>query len=100
MKFQALQGIDALVNPILIAEVLSTTTEEADRNQKRVAYQDLPSLQIYLLISQTAHHVTKYSRQGGFWLREEISGLDAALQFPDLQCDLTLRDIYDGVVFP
>ncbi len=100
MKFQSLQGIDALVNPILVAEVLSTTTEEADRNQKRVAYQELPSLQIYLLVSQTAHHITKYSRQGGFWLREEISGLDSVLQVPDLQCKLLLREIYDGVVFP
>ena len=100
MKFESLQGIEILLNPTLIVEVLSATTEKVDRNEKRVAYQSHPALLEYLLVSQTAHHVTRYARHGEFWHREEISGLDSVLQFPSLNCDLSLRDIYEGVIFP
>lgn len=100
MKFESLQGIEVLVNPTLIVEVLSATTEKADRNEKRLAYQSHPALLEYLLVSQTAHHVTRYSQHGEFWHREEVSGLDSILQFPSLNCELLLRDIYEGVVFP
>jgi Uma2 family endonuclease len=100
MQFKSLQGIEVLMNPTLIVEVLSATTEQVDRNEKRLAYQSHPALLEYLLVSQTAHHVTRYARQGEFWHREEISGLHSVLQFPDLNCDLTLSDIYEGVVFP
>ena len=100
MKFESLQGIEVLMNPTLIVEVLSASTEKADRNEKRLAYQSHPALREYLLVSQTAHHVTRYSRHGEFWHREEISGLDSVLSFPSLNCDLTLSDIYEGVIFP
>ncbi len=100
MKFELLQGIEVLMNPILIVEVLSSTTEKVDRNEKRLAYQSPPALREYLLVSQTAHHVTRYSRHGEFWHREEISGLSSVLSFPSLNCDLTLSDIYEGVIFP
>ncbi|MFN7926894.1 MAG: Uma2 family endonuclease [Blastocatellia bacterium] len=100
MKFESLQGIDALVNPTLVVEVLSATTEKVDRNEKRAAYQSHPALQEYLLVSQTAHHVTRYTRHGQFWHREEISGLTSRLEFPQLHCEISLSDIYEGVVFP
>jgi Uma2 family endonuclease len=98
-QFQSFDGIDALVNPTLVVEVLSTSTEAVDRKQKKGAYQALPSLQEYLLVAQTAHHVTRFSRHGEFWHREEFSGLDAVIPLPSLDCELALRDIYEGVVF-
>lgn len=100
MQFQSLQGIEVLMNPTLVVEVLSATTEKVDRNEKRIAYQSHPALQEYLLVSQTAHHVTRYTRHGDFWHREEVSGLDSVLQFPALNCELKLSDIYEGVFFP
>ena len=100
IKYESLQGLRALVNPTLIVEVLSATTEKVDRNEKRIAYQSQPALLEYLLVSQTAHHVTRYTRHGQFWHREEISGLASKLEFPHLHCELTLSDIYEGVIFP
>ncbi len=99
MQFQSFEGIEALVNPTLVVEVLSAGTEKADRNEKKDAYQALPSVKEYLLVSQTAHHVTRFSRHGEFWHREEFSGLDTVVPLPSLNCDLVLRDIYEGVMF-
>ena len=98
-NLQTLQGITVLVNPTLIVEVLSATTETADRDPKKDAYQALPSVKEYLLVSQTAHHVTCFSRHGEFWHREEFSGLDTIIQLASLNCALALRDIYEGVIF-
>jgi Uma2 family endonuclease len=99
MQFQSFDGIEALVNPTLVVEVLSATTENVDRKQKKDAYQALPSVKEYLLVSQTAHHITCFSRHGEFWHREEFSGLDTVIPLLSLNCDLVLRDIYEGVVF-
>ena len=99
IHFRSFDGIEALVNPTLVVEVLSATTENADRKQKKDAYQALPSLKDYLLVSQTAYHVTRFSRHGEFWHREEFSGLEAVIPLPSLECELPLRDIYEGVVF-
>ena len=99
LKYQSFDGIDALVNPALVVEVLSATTEAVDRKQKKDAYQALPSLREYWLVSQTAHHITRFSRHGEFWHREEFSGLDAMIPLSGLECELALRDIYEGVVF-
>jgi Uma2 family endonuclease len=96
---QLIQRITVLANPTLIVEVLSTTTEKADRDSKKLAYQALPSVKEYLLVSQTAHHVTRFSRHGEFWHREEFSGLDTVISLLRLNCDLAIRDIYEGVVF-
>ncbi len=99
MQFQSFDGIDTLTNPTLIVEVLSATTENADRKQKKDAYQALPSVKEYLLVSQTAHHVTRFSRHGEFWHREEFSGLDTVISLLSLNCNLAIRDIYEGVIF-
>ncbi|HEX4948778.1 MAG TPA: Uma2 family endonuclease [Blastocatellia bacterium] len=98
-NLQTLQGITVLVNPTLIVEVLSATTEKADRDPKKDAYQALSSVKEYLLVSQTAHHVTHFSRHREFWHRAEFSGLDAIIPLPSLGCELALRDIYEGVIF-
>src|SRR5207253_4463775 len=51
LVFERVESVDALVNPILIIEVLSPTTEARDRGPKRSAYQTLPSLMEYLLVA-------------------------------------------------
>lgn len=99
MQFHSFDGIEALVNPILVVEVLAASTEIADRKQKKDAYQGLSSVVEYLIVSQTAHHITRFARHGEFWHREEFSGLDTIIQLSSLNCDLVLHDIYEGVVF-
>jgi len=59
---------DVLANPGVVVEVLSPSTESYDRGQKWAAYQGLPSLSDYLLISQSGVRVEHFRRQeGGIW---------------------------------
>jgi Uma2 family endonuclease len=91
---------DVLVNPTLIVEVLSSTTEAFDRGDKSAAYRQLASLKEYVLIAQDRPHVELYSRQpAGRWLLSEVDGLEAAIQLQSVGCNLPLAEIYDGVSF-
>src|SRR5438128_7505142 len=60
LKFESMRRIDALTNPVLIVEVLSSSSELRDRQEKFKAYQALPSFEEYLLIDQDAVYVTHY----------------------------------------
>jgi Uma2 family endonuclease len=91
---------DVLLNPTLIVEVLSPTTEAYDRGGKFEGYRHLESLQEYLLIAQDRAHVEQYTRQpDGRWLLAEAGGLAAVLHLPSIGCDLALADVYEGVSF-
>ncbi|MGH9847751.1 MAG: Uma2 family endonuclease [Blastocatellia bacterium] len=95
------QGIEMLVNPLLIIEVLSPTTENYDREGKFLAYQSLESFQEYLLVAQDRPHVTQYVRQpDGRWLRSDIIGLDSAVRLESLDVTFPLSEIYWQVSFP
>jgi Uma2 family endonuclease len=93
---------DVLLNPVVIIEVLSPTTEAFDRGEKWVRYQTwLPALTDYLLISQTSAHIDHYHRrEGGGWIYQLVQTLDAQLQLDSIGCDLRLADVYDRVPFP
>ena len=97
---EKMRGIDALLNPTLIVEVLSPTSEERDRQDKFTAYQAIPSFSEYLLVSQDAPHVTHYTRQqDGKWTREDLTGIAAVLTLSSLDCTLALKEIYEDVTF-
>ncbi len=97
---EEIQGIDALVNPILIVEVLSDTTEAYDLNKKFVAYQSIASFQEYLLIAQKYAHVILHTKQpSGLWLRRDVIGLDSEVHLESLNVTLTLNEIYERVQF-
>lgn len=98
--FERIESVDAVVNPVVIIEVLSPTTEARDRGPKRSAYEALPSLMEYVLIAQDAPHVTHYLRQGDDWLRSDFGSLDAHVALPSIECTLSLKDLYEGVEFP
>src|SRR5579871_1540587 len=66
-RYEVLNGIHTLLNPTLIAEVLSDSTEQNDRGEKWNCYQTLPSLQSYVLISQNKPLIEVYQRQGEGW---------------------------------
>ena len=89
------QQKDTLLNPIVLIEVLSESTEAYDRGGKFAHYRQLESLQDYLLVGQTEPHVECYSRQDDeHWLLSEAKGLEAELMIPALKCQLSLAEIY------
>src|SRR5436190_9109276 len=99
VQIEQVNGIDTLVNPALIAEVLSPTTEDRDRNEKRLAYQAIPSLREYLIVSQDIPHITHYVREGELWARTDYSEKEAAIRCPSIGAILTVAEIYQGVAF-
>lgn len=91
---------DILLNPTLIIEVLSPSTEQYDRSHNSENYRSLASLREYGLISQERPHIEHYVRQDqGDWLFSEAKDLSAALDLPSITCTLALRDVYAKVRF-
>ncbi len=89
-----------LLNPVLIVEVLSASTEAYDRGGKFAIYRRLPSLEEYVLVSQDQPLVEAFSRQpDGRWVLSETEGLDAEVVFAALGCRVAMREIYDKVDF-
>ncbi|CAA9305068.1 MAG: hypothetical protein AVDCRST_MAG93-4866 [uncultured Chloroflexia bacterium] len=90
---------DTLLNPTVIIEVLSPSTETYDRGKKFRNYRTLPSLQEYLLIEQDTMHVEHYTRQpNGQWLLAEVSELRESLVLSSIDCALEVMDIYEKVL--
>jgi Uma2 family endonuclease len=88
-----------LVNPTLIIEVLSPSTEKFDRDLKFKAYKSIESLREYLLVSQSQKFVTLYTKHNEkFWFQSEyVEG--ETLKLESLDCDLSIDEIYQGIVF-
>lgn len=98
---EAIQGFDMLINPLLIAEVLSPSTENYDRDEKFLAYQAIESFKEYLLVHQKRPHITHYLRQSdGAWLRRDVIGLESQIVLESLGVTLKLSGIYWMVTFP
>ena len=92
---------DTVVNPILIVEVLSESTEAYDRGKKFEQYRTLPSLREYFLVAQDAARIEQWIRQpDDNWLRAETSGKDASIQLASVDCVLPLAEIYDKIDLP
>lgn len=90
--------LDTLLNPTLLVEVLSPSTEAYDRGPKLSHYQTTPSLSTVLLIAQDRLHVERWDRQtDGRWLVEEIEDLGRTLDLSCIGCTLVLLDVYDRV---
>ena len=93
------QAIDTLLNPVLIVEVLSDSTERYDRGAKFTHYRSVPSLREYLLVSQTECRVEQYARQpGSQWLLTEYQDLNACIDLESLGCRLILSEVYERVL--
>jgi len=91
---------DVLLNPCVIFEVLSKSTERRDRGWKFDRYCELPSLISYVLVSQDKPLVEHFIRQGdGEWRLERPKGLGAEMHLPVLDCKLSLREIYADIEF-
>ena len=91
---------DVLLNPLVIFEVLSDSTERRDRGRKFNGYQTIDSLQQYVLIWQDEYVVEHFRRDDDQWLYTAIRGLDATLPLPPANLEIPLREIYYQVSRP
>lgn len=86
---------DTLLNPLVIIEVLSDSTEAYDRGQKFVYYQKIPSLQEYLLVSQHDCQIEQYVRNSErFWTYAEYHDAEDSVTIQTVKVELRLKDIY------
>jgi Uma2 family endonuclease len=91
---------DILLNPSLIVEVLSGSTEAYDRGDKFALYRQIPSLREYLLVSQHQVAVDLYTRgEDGRWTLTDFSDLNDSIHLASVDCTLDLAEVYDKVEF-
>jgi Uma2 family endonuclease len=93
---------DVLLNPSLIIEVLSPSTEAFDRGEKFRRYRTwLPTLQDYLLVAQDKPLIDHYHRvEENRWELVPREGLEARLHLESVHGTLRLADVYDRIIFP
>ncbi len=89
----------ALLNPILVVEVTSPTTMTYDRGLKREFYQQMPSVQAYLIIDQHRVLAELYTGADVGWLMQDFESIDDVIPLEIVDCKLPLAKIYRGVVF-
>ena len=101
VRCEKVGGVDALINPSLIVETLSPSTEAYDRGDKFTHYKSVESFAEYLLIAQHRPHATHFvRRENGRGMHEEFNDLDASVRLVSLDRDLPLHDVYLDVEFP
>jgi Uma2 family endonuclease len=90
---------DTLLNPQVVVEVLSPSTEAYDRGAKFDLYREAPSLVQYVLVSQESQRAVSYVRQsdGVAWLMIPLDDPEASIEFPSLGISVPLADIYRDV---
>jgi Uma2 family endonuclease len=90
--------LDALLNPTLLIEVLSPSTEAYDRGGKFAHYRKIPSLREYVLVAQDQPTIERYVRHEDVWILTEAAGLEASVPLASIDCILSLSEIYDKVL--
>lgn len=91
---------DTLINPLLIAEVLSQSTRSYDKDEKFTAYRTISSFQEYLLIDQDRMHVEHYIKIAEReWTFREYDAQSKPISLASVPCQIELADLYDKVDF-
>ncbi|MES2790893.1 MAG: Uma2 family endonuclease [Planctomycetota bacterium] len=94
------QRLDTVLNPTVLFEILSPSTEQFDRGRKFDLYKTIASLEEYLLISQQDAIVERFSREiDGRWKSERFTGLNSVVKLGSLGWDLPLVDLYADIDF-
>ena len=92
--------MDNLLNPTVLVEVLSPTTEAYDRGRKFEHYRKIESLRQYLLVASDRVSVELFTRQSdGQWLLSSAAGPEDEIGLESIECRLRVADIYDKVQF-
>lgn len=92
---------DTVVNPTLIVEVLSDSTEANDRGKKFENYRQIPALREYLLVNQSEPRIEQFVRQpdGRWLLLSEVTGLGSNLELPSLRISISLAEVFAKIKF-
>lgn len=89
---------DTVMNPCLIAEVLSKSTQDYDRSEKFVAYRTIETLQEYLLIDQYRVYVEHYVKTAAHqWLLSEYNDLQVILNLNTVDVQIKIADLYENI---
>lgn len=98
---ETVSGLEMLVNPQMIIEVLSPSTEAFDRGAKFTYYRSIESLREYILIATDRPNITQISKgPGDEWFYRDLEGIDAVLSLPPFDAEIALSLIYRNVEFP
>jgi len=92
-------GLDTLLNPTIIIEVLSASAEQYDRGKKFQHYRTIASLQEYILIAQDNIRIEHFARQGEQWVLTGAKAIYSVLNLPSINCNLALSEVYEKVNF-
>lgn len=93
-------GLDNLLNPVAIIEVLSKSTQSYDRGDKFALYRAIPSLQEYILIASESVAIEQYTKQeDDTWILKEVRQLNEQLYIKTIHFSLPLTELYSGVSF-
>ena len=91
---------DSLLNPLIIIEILSDSTEAYDRGDKFFHYRQIDSFVEYVLVSQKNQHIERFIRQAdNTWLYSEFKTATDTVELSAISCHLLLNDMYDKVMF-
>jgi Uma2 family endonuclease len=89
-----------VINPLIIVEVLSNSTQAYDRGDKFKFYRSLPTFQEYILIEQSSYSVERYYKQkDDQWLIDFCTGENAVLQLVSVDWQISFQDLYQRVNF-
>ncbi len=89
---------DTLLNPTVLIEILSKSTEAYGRGEKFEHYRKMESLSEYLLVSQDKYYIEHFTRQpSGQWLLSETNHPEQIVELPSIHCQLAMSEVYDKV---
>ena len=91
---------DTMLNPTLLVEVLSASSEAYDRGEKFAHYRQIASLREFVLISQKSPSIERYLRNPDeTWTLTAVIGRDANIHLPSIDVTLSLAEVYERVTF-
>ena len=93
-------GRQAMVDPILVVEILSPSTERSDRRLKLPAYQGIESVREVLLIDADGYHAEVYRRENNHWGIELVRGAEAVLFLASVDVRIAMFELYEGIAIP
>jgi Uma2 family endonuclease len=93
-------GRQAMVDPILIVEILSPSTERTDRRLKLPAYQIIESVREIMLIDADSHHAELYRRENDHWGIRLVRGAEATLYLTSVDLRISISELYEGIAIP
>src|SRR5690349_20765846 len=93
-------GRQAMVDPILIIEILSPSTERDDRRLKLPAYQTIESVREIMLIDADSHHAELYRREDDRWGIQLVRGAEGSLFLTSVDLRISMSELYEGIAIP